>query len=107
MTGTSGLLSMVGYLEESISKSIMEALVISGGKRLKHPALTVSDTSKLFFALYLKSTNVSQPDHLRAKYTIKLQQFERECKLALYISSAVPRGAGSRASKALGSKGGS
>eukprot|EP00455_Lapot_gusevi_P001204 TRINITY_DN10497_c0_g1_i4.p1 TRINITY_DN10497_c0_g1~~TRINITY_DN10497_c0_g1_i4.p1 ORF type:complete len:444 (-),score=54.63 TRINITY_DN10497_c0_g1_i4:56-1387(-) len=71
----------VGFLEQTVSTQLIEALTEFGNNRLKHPSMTTSQTAFIFLGLLLKAYNKNNRDFIQEKWMKRLQLYISDCLL--------------------------
>ncbi|KAJ3412083.1 adenylate kinase [Chytridiales sp. JEL 0842] len=83
-------LPLVGYLEQSVARSLTEALSVLGKVRPKYPYKDLKSSACEFLALYLKANNHASKKWVRGSYENKLKKFKEKCDLLGEITQAIP-----------------
>ena len=52
-----------------------------GEQRLKYPTLTVKETMLKLFAIFLKTENPANTEHMKEKYMAKMRKFLEKCSV--------------------------
>ncbi|KAJ1557287.1 adenylate kinase, partial [Nowakowskiella sp. JEL0078] len=82
-------LPLVGFLEQTVSTTIQDALLTLGRYKPKHPYKSLESSACEFLALYLKVKNPKTKEWVRKSYETKLQQFKEKCELIPFITSSI------------------
>ncbi|KAJ3282849.1 adenylate kinase [Borealophlyctis nickersoniae] len=82
-------LPLVGYLEQAVATSLIEALEAVGKARPKYPYKNVRESACQYLALYLKAHNSKSKEWVRDSYARRLKQFQERCDLIGALSDAV------------------
>jgi hypothetical protein len=57
------------FMEQALGSIVTKGLREVSENRLKHPNMSVKETSLKLFALFLKAENPANTDHMKTKYT--------------------------------------
>lgn len=69
----------VTFLEQALGSVVTKGLREIGEQRLKYPTLTVKETMLKLFAIFLKTENPANTEHMKQKYMKKMQTFLEKC----------------------------
>jgi len=69
----------VTFLEQALGSVVTKGLREIGEQRLKYPTLTVKETMLKLFAIFLKTENPANTEHMKKKYMKKMQTFLEKC----------------------------
>ena len=67
------------FLEQALGSVVTKGLREIGEQRLKYPTLPVKDTMLKLFAIFLKTENPANTEHMREKYMNKMKSFLEKC----------------------------
>lgn len=84
--------TLLATLELDMADTLQKALVSASQTRIKHPSLSLRETSVKYVSLYLKAHNPANNERKAMKYKERLSQFIEECEIAEYLSKNAPRG---------------
>ena len=84
--------TLLATLELGMADTLQKALVAASQTRIKHPSLSLRETSVKYVSLYLKANNPANNERKAMKYKERLDQFVEECQIAEYLSKNAPRG---------------
>jgi adenylate/nucleoside-diphosphate kinase len=73
--------TMITYMEEALGKVVTRGLREVSENRLKYPGLSVKETMLKLFALFLKTENPANTEHMRNKYHKKMKLFIQRCEM--------------------------
>ena len=94
-------LPMLGYMEQTVSVAVTNALTATGCFKPKHPFMSPTQSALIYMALHLKGRsqfwkffykigitafNPASSEYVRSKYKKKLVSFEEQCQLIKYLS---------------------
>ncbi|KAI8610211.1 hypothetical protein BC830DRAFT_766968 [Chytriomyces sp. MP71] len=79
-------LPLIGYLEQSVARALIDALEQLGKARPKYPYKTLSRSAAEYLGLYLRGKNPKSKDWVREKYAKKLIKYTNHCYLITEIS---------------------
>ncbi|KAJ3332042.1 adenylate kinase [Blyttiomyces sp. JEL0837] len=82
-----GQLPLIGYLEQSVARIVIQALEAVGKVRPKHPNKDLSISASEYLALYFKAHNPHSKEWVRQSYQKRLKRYEGQCDLIKEISS--------------------
>lgn len=71
----------IAFLEESLGNTVSRALLEVNARRLKHPQLSVKETTLKLFSLFLKANNPGSSLFVQQKYKKKLSEFIERCEM--------------------------
>eukprot|EP00002_Diphylleia_rotans_P021325 TRINITY_DN4154_c0_g1_i5.p1 TRINITY_DN4154_c0_g1~~TRINITY_DN4154_c0_g1_i5.p1 ORF type:complete len:1460 (-),score=380.85 TRINITY_DN4154_c0_g1_i5:64-4398(-) len=89
-------LPIVGYLEQTIVGTLIEALVSVGEKKPIYPGRNTVDSALKYMAIHLKAHNPKNDSYLHEKYSRKLQEFVSHCNLIQDTEDAVKKDASAK-----------
>lgn len=69
----------VTFLEQALGSVVTKGLREIGEQRLKYPTLTVKETMLKLFAIFLKTENPANTEHMKKKYMAKMKSFLEKC----------------------------
>lgn len=69
----------IPFLEQALGSVVTKGLREIGEQRLKYPTLSVKETMLKLFAIFLKTENPANTEHMRKKYRQKMQTFLEKC----------------------------
>jgi len=84
-------LPSLGYLEQSCSKAIYEALAGLSQVKPKIPWLSVEQTALIYTACHLKSFNKKSSAYSREVYEEKMKSIEEKNELLTYLATSMTR----------------
>jgi len=76
----------VTFLEQALGSVVTKGLREIGEQRLKYPTLTVKETMLKLFAIFLKTENPANTEHMKQKYMEKMQTFLERCTVPEELS---------------------
>lgn len=109
-------LPMLGYMEQTVSVAVTNALTATGCFKPKHPFMSPTQSALIYMALHLKGIsnraiqlpsdstngvnlynyltafNPANSEYVRSKYKKKLIKFEEQCQLINYLSTNMMAG---------------
>ena len=71
----------ITFMEQALGSIVTKALREVSENRLKYPTLSVKETMLKLFALYLKTENPANTEHMKKKYSEKMKLFIQRCEL--------------------------
>eukprot|EP00042_Codosiga_hollandica_P059181 m.907077 g.907077 ORF g.907077 m.907077 type:complete len:605 (+) comp60085_c0_seq7:3-1817(+) len=80
-------LPMLGFMEQTCSTAITEAMTAVGLQRPKYPFLTATQSAQLFFALTLKANDPKSNEYKRTLYRLQLRAFVQGCERLSLLTS--------------------
>lgn len=69
----------ITFLEQALGSVVTKGLREIGEQRLKYPTLTVKETMLKLFAIFLKTENPANTEHMKKKYMEKMRKFLEKC----------------------------
>lgn len=69
----------VTFLEQALGCVVTKGLREIGETRLKYPTLSVKETMLKLFAIFLKTENPANTEHMKQKYKKKMEEFLEKC----------------------------
>ncbi|KAJ3245876.1 adenylate kinase [Chytriomyces hyalinus] len=82
-----GQLPIIGYLEQSVARSLTDAMTEVGKSRPKHPYKSLSASASEYISYYLKSKNPRSKVWIQEKHSKNLERFLDRCALISEIST--------------------
>lgn len=76
----------ITFLEQALGSVVTKGLREIGEQRLKYPTLTVKETMLKLFAIFLKTENPANTEHMKAKYMKKMRTFLEKCTVPEELS---------------------
>ncbi|XP_047128980.1 adenylate kinase 9 isoform X1 [Hydra vulgaris] len=84
-------LPRLGYMEQTLSVSIIKALTAVGMLKPIFPFLSVKSSALIYVAYHLKAFNPKSNEMVKAKYKKKLRLFEKQCEIVPYLGRTMKR----------------
>lgn len=85
-------LPMIGYLEQTVAKTLTEALTSVGKFKPKHPFKNLNSSACEFLGLYLKANNMKSKEWIRKSYQERLLVYKDNCELLRdLIQNEIPK----------------
>lgn len=72
-------------MEQALGQVVTRGLREVGENRLKYPTLSVKETMLKLFAIFLKSENPANTEHMRSKYQRKMKEFIYKCEIPVEL----------------------
>jgi len=69
-------------MEQALGSIVTKGLREVSENRLKHPGMTVKETTLKLFALFLKAENPANTEYMKKKYLDRMREFIETCELA-------------------------
>ncbi|KAI8841516.1 hypothetical protein BJ741DRAFT_529480 [Chytriomyces cf. hyalinus JEL632] len=82
-----GQLPIIGYLEQSVARSLTDAMTEVSKSRPKHPYKSLSASASEYIGYYLKSKNPRSKVWIQEKHSKNLERFLDRCALISEIST--------------------
>lgn len=76
----------ITFLEQALGTVVTKGLREIGEQRLKYPTLTVKETMLKLFAIFLKTENPANTEHMKEKYMKKMKTFLEKCTVPEELS---------------------
>ena len=70
------------FMEQALGSVVTKGLREVSENRLKHPGMSVKETTLKLFALFLKAENCANTDYMKQKYMDRMREFIETCELA-------------------------
>ena len=80
-----------GYLELGTGEALTDAIDAVGTFKPKLPFISVTDSSLIFVALYLKANNKNNPLYVRQKWQAALDLFKSDCENISFLGRKMTR----------------
>ena len=80
-----------GYLELGTGEALTDAIDAVGNFKPKLPFISVTDSSLIFVALYLKANNKKNPLFVRQKWQAALDLFKSDCENISFLGRKMTR----------------
>jgi hypothetical protein len=71
----------IAFMEQSLGQVVTRGLREISENRLKHPGMSVKETTLKLFALFLKTENPGNTEYMKKKYQQKMKAFVQKCEL--------------------------
>jgi len=75
----------ITFMEQALGQVVTRGLREVGENRLKYPTLSVKETMLKLFAIFLKSENPANTEHMRSKYQRKMKEFIYKCEIPVEL----------------------
>ncbi|KAJ3094596.1 adenylate kinase [Phlyctochytrium planicorne] len=90
-----GTLPLIGYLEQTVARTLSESLCAVGSARPKYPYFDLKRSACEYLALYLKANNVRSKEWVRQSFKSKLSNFRNGCDLLMDLTKILNSTSGS------------
>lgn len=78
-----------GKLEQELSAVLNESLLVLGTERPKFLQASLGASACFYLALILKTRAKNLPEHIKAKFQVKKEAFELDCRLSEMLKAAI------------------
>ncbi|VDP78295.1 unnamed protein product [Echinostoma caproni] len=83
-------LPLPGFLEQTVSIALRQALSAVGQERPKYPFLKAKRSALIYMGLHLKAYNPRSPECEKGKYRQKLSDYADTCRLPKWLLRSMP-----------------